>query len=72
MGESTERISPRVREAVREAFRQRRLLKRILPDIDAILDISEEELRRGQEADVDPARPEPLWEPRGGAQEKEG
>ena len=59
--ESEERIGPRVRKACREAFREQRLLKRILPDIDHLLDISEEVLAAGQEADSDPARPEPLW-----------
>jgi len=59
--ESEERIGPRVRQACRETFREQRLLKRILPDIDHLLDISEEVLTAGQEADSDPARPEPLW-----------
>jgi CRISPR-associated protein Cas1 len=59
--ESEEKIGPRVREACREAFREHQLLKRILPDIDHLLDISEGTLAMGQEADSDPARPEPLW-----------
>jgi CRISPR-associated protein Cas1 len=61
VAESKERIGPRVREACREAFREHRLLKRILPDIDYLLGMSEEVLVAGQEADSDPARPEPLW-----------
>ena len=61
--ESEERIGPRVREACREAFREHRLLKRILPDIDYLLDISNEVLTLGEGADSDPARPEPLWSP---------
>ena len=59
--ESTEKLGPRVRQACREAFKEHRLLKRILPDIDHLLGISEEVLTAGQEADSDPARPEPLW-----------
>ena len=59
--ESEERIGPRVRKACRETFKEHRLLKRILPDIDYLLGISEEVLTAGQEADSDPARPEPLW-----------
>ena len=59
--ESTERIGLRVREACREAFREHQLLKRILHDIDQLLDISDKVLAAGQEADSDPARPEPLW-----------
>jgi CRISPR-associated protein Cas1 len=59
--ESEEKIGPRVREACREAFRECQLLKRILPDIDHLLGISEGTLAMGEEADSDPARPEPLW-----------
>jgi CRISPR-associated protein Cas1 len=59
--ESVERVGPRVREACREAFREQRLLKRILPDIDFLLGVSEEVLAAGSEADDDPGRPEPLW-----------
>jgi CRISPR-associated protein Cas1 len=61
VGESTEEVEPRVRQACREAFKEHRLLSRILPDIDWILDISEEVLSAGEEADSDPARPEALW-----------
>ena len=61
VAESEKRVGPRVREACREAFREHRLLKRILPDIDHLLSISEKVLAAGQEADSDPARPEPLW-----------
>jgi len=63
VAESKERIGPRVREACREAFREHRLLKHILPDIDYLLGISNEVLTLGEEADSDPARPEPLWTP---------
>jgi len=61
VAESTAKLEPRVRQACREAFKEHRLLKRILPDIDLLLGISEEELKAGQEADSDPAHPEPLW-----------
>jgi len=61
VAESTEKLGPRVRQDCREAFKEHRLLKRILPDIDHLLAISEEVLAAGQEADSDPARPEPLW-----------
>jgi len=61
VAESKDRIGPRVRDACREAFKEHRLLHRILPDIDYLLGISEETLALGQEADGDPARPEPLW-----------
>jgi CRISPR-associated protein Cas1 len=60
--EGTLQLEKRVRESCREAFREQQLLKRVLPDIDGLLDISEQELTAGAEADSDPARPEPLWE----------
>ena len=73
VAESTEGIGPRVREACREAFRTHQLLKRMLPDIDMLLGVSEETLALGQEADSDPARPEPLWSlPPGREQEEKG
>jgi CRISP-associated protein Cas1 len=61
--ESSQRLYPRVRQAARDAFKEHRLLKRILPDIKNLLDLSAEVLRAGEEADSDPARPEPLWTP---------
>jgi CRISP-associated protein Cas1 len=60
--QSAEHLETRVRYACREAFREKRLLDRILPDIDFLLGISAEELEAGGEADSDPARPEPLWD----------
>ncbi len=63
VAESTEKLYPRVRLTCRESFKEHRLLKRILPDIENLLDLSAEVLRAGEEADSDPARPEPLWTP---------
>jgi CRISPR-associated protein Cas1 len=63
VAESTENLHGRVRGACREAFRQHRLLKRILPDIENLLDLSTDVLAAGQEADSDSGRPEPLWTP---------
>ncbi len=63
VAESTDQLHSRVRLACREAFKEQQLLKRILPDIDNLLDLSAEVLLAGQEADSDPARPEPLWTP---------
>jgi len=61
VGESTEQVEPRVRQACRDAFKEHRLLSRVLPDIDWLLDIPQEVLSAGEEADSDPARPEALW-----------
>ncbi|MGC9346736.1 MAG: type I-E CRISPR-associated endonuclease Cas1e [Anaerolineae bacterium] len=64
-GEGTKRLGPRVREACRQAFKDVRLLQRILPDIDHLLAVPDDVLSAGEEADEDPARPEPLWDPDG-------
>jgi CRISPR-associated protein Cas1 len=61
VAESTEEVEPRVREASRQAFKEYRLLSRILPDIDWLLDVPEEVLLAGEEADSDGAKPEELW-----------
>ena len=66
VAESTENLHARVRQACREAFKEHRLLKRILPDIENLLDLSSEVLVAGQEADSDSGRPEPLWSPPSG------
>lgn len=63
VAESKDKIGPRVREACREAFKEHRLLHRILPDIEQLLDLSADLLQAGEEADGDGARPEPLWAP---------
>ena len=57
MAENTARVDSRVRQACREAFRERRLLERILPDIDRVLQLP----REPDEADYDsdPAAPGP-------------
>jgi len=62
VAESKEHLETRVRHACRDAFRESRLLGRILPDIDAMLGITADELAAGESADEDPARPEPLWD----------
>ena len=62
VAESKEHLETRVRHACRDAFRERRLLDRILPDIDQLLGITAEDLAAGEEADADMARPEPLWD----------
>jgi CRISP-associated protein Cas1 len=66
VAEGTQRIESRVRRDCREAFRQAKLLERILPDIDALLDVPRDiDQVRESHAD-DPARPEALWNPEDG------
>ena len=64
VSQSTDRLEARVREACRERFREERLLERVLPDIDDLLQVHEE---GGTDLalDEDPGLPAPLWEPMG-------
>lgn len=63
VAESAQNLEARVRHACRDLFYEYKLLDHILPDIDRLLGISEADLQRGEEADADPARPEPWWTP---------
>jgi CRISP-associated protein Cas1 len=63
VAESVRSLEMRVRRACRDVFRETKLLARILPDIDHLLDVPAEVLSAGSGADQDPARPEPLWSP---------
>jgi CRISPR-associated protein Cas1 len=51
---------PYVREACRQKFREVKLLERILPDIDNLLNVPEES-QVASLLDSDPARPTNLW-----------
>lgn len=51
---------PYVREACRQKFREVKLLERILPDIDNLLNVPEES-QAASLLDSDPARPTDLW-----------
>ena len=59
----TQDLYKRVRRGCREAFKSQRLLKRILPDIDRLLDISNLSPDHAPDPDVDPAAPSPWWDP---------
>jgi CRISPR-associated protein Cas1 len=63
VAESAEQVGARVRAACRQVFKEQRLLHRILPDVENLLDLSSDVLRAGGEADDDSGRPEPLWTP---------
>jgi CRISPR-associated protein Cas1 len=56
-------VEKRVRSHCREKFREVRLLQRILPDIDALLDGSGDVRNMGGDSYTDPALLEPLWSP---------
>lgn len=61
VAESTHDLEGRVRRNCRDAFKQARLLERILPDIDRLLDIPPD-AAEAREADAgDDAKPEDWW-----------
>ena len=62
VAESNEKVEARVRTACRERFREAKLMNRILPDIDRLLDVGSEDLTEGDDYDGDPALPGPLWD----------
>lgn len=62
VSESKEKVESRIRALCREKFRETRLLQRILPDIEAILDIPGYLPESTGDTDADPALPEPLWD----------
>jgi CRISP-associated protein Cas1 len=61
--ESGGNLESRVRHACRDAFRDTRLLERILPDMDEMLGISEEDLRTDQDVDQPASLPPAWWTP---------
>jgi CRISPR-associated protein Cas1 len=62
VGESKEAVEARVRQTSRQVFKEQRLLSRILPDIDWLLQMPQHVLSAGEEADSDGAKPEELWQ----------
>lgn len=66
VAESEEKVESRVRALCREKFREEKLLRRILPDIDELFNISENVPDSAGDVDGDPALPEPLWSPPNG------
>ena len=62
VAESDLKVEARVRSACREKFREVKLLERILPDIDRLLQIDTLAIDEGVNYDNDPALPGPLWD----------
>ncbi|MGH7390343.1 MAG: type I-E CRISPR-associated endonuclease Cas1e [Candidatus Rokuibacteriota bacterium] len=59
-------LERRVRMACRDAFREARLLGRIIPDIAAVLGITDQDVEAARRrVDEDPGLPGPLWDPHG-------
>jgi CRISPR-associated protein Cas1 len=63
----THELYKRVRLGCREAFKSQRLLDRVLPDIDRLLQTVELPPDHAPDPDVDPAAPGPWWAPEAGA-----
>jgi len=61
VAEATEKVEARVRAACREKFRTAKLLDRVLPDIDGLLEINAQAVTESGNYDEDPALPAPLW-----------
>ncbi|MCP4420345.1 MAG: type I-E CRISPR-associated endonuclease Cas1 [Chloroflexi bacterium] len=61
---SDEKVERRVRTACRQKFKDMKLLRRILPDIDRLLDVDGEPVADSAgDVDADSGLPEPLWTP---------
>ncbi len=63
VSEGTHDLYKRVRLGTREAFKHHRLLQRILPDIDHLLDLDRAIFEIGPDVDTDPAAPTDWWDP---------
>lgn len=64
VAESTERLETRTRQSCRQVFKEHKILERVLPDIDSLLGIAQDQAEEARsEAADDPARPENLWSP---------
>lgn len=62
VADSKEKVETRIRAACREKFRETKLLERILPDIDNLLQVDPQDVDGGGDYDHDPALPGPLWD----------
>lgn len=60
--ESEGNLERRIRTTLRDMFKSEKLLKRVIEDIDDLLDIPVETTREEFPADSDPALPSPLWD----------
>lgn len=63
VADGEDRVEARVRANCRERFRAVKLLQRILPDIDTLLDLEDEPDADPAGFDSDPALPADLWRP---------
>lgn len=59
--QGTDKLEQKIREACRETFKQKKLLERILPDIDRLLQIENLEIDDTVDPDTDPGVPTAWW-----------
>lgn len=64
--EDPPRLEMEVRKRCRQGFRNMKLLARVIPDIELLLDLEQEFLPDGFDPDTDPALPTPWWTPPSG------
>ncbi len=62
VAESKDKAEARVRAACREKFRETKIMERILPDIDSLLEVDASAFTEAENYDGDPALPGPLWD----------
>jgi CRISPR-associated protein Cas1 len=62
VAESDEKVETRIRSVCREKFREVKLMERILPDIDNLLQIDSHAIDEINDYDNDSALPGPLWD----------
>lgn len=62
-GQGSDKLESRVRRRCRERFKEVKLLERILPDIDRLLDVVEDTAEAAADYDADQALPGPYWDP---------
>ncbi len=65
VAEKTDKLETTVRKRMRQAFRNMRLLERIVPDLERLLNLNRVFLPDGFDPDDDPALPTPWWSPPG-------
>lgn len=61
VGEAADQVEKRVRLAVREKIHESKLISRILPDINMLLDVNEQEQEHEEHIDPNQTHPIPLW-----------
>ena len=61
VAEAKDKVEARVRATCREKFRSAKLMERVLPDIDSLLEIDSQAVAEVDNYDEDPALPAPLW-----------